>query len=419
MKNVLVFPCGSEIGLEIYRSLSFSTHFKLLGASSVSDHGQYVYDSYIPDLPFIDDDNFIEAITEVVNKYKIDFIFPAHDSAVLKLSQNQHLVPATIVTSPPETCKIARSKKLTYRHLADTVRVPKIFNQTDHLTYPVFLKPDVGQGSKGAMKVSSKKMVEAAIERDPTLLILEYLPGEEYTVDCFTDREGKLLIAQARTRSRTVNGISVRSKTVDDDLFIEMANSINNKIKFRGVWFFQVKRDTFGRLALMEIAPRVAGTMSVTRMRGANLPLMSLFDQMDIDVAVATNHFIVEVDRALKSKFMIKLNFKTVYVDFDDTLIHNDQINELLIALLYKLRNQGKKLILVTKHKHNITQSIEDHLIHSRLFEEIISLPKTEKKKLHVGKDSIFIDDSFAERQAILDHVGIPVFDVSEAVELL
>ena len=32
MKNVLVFPCGSEIGLEINRALSQSKHFKIFGA---------------------------------------------------------------------------------------------------------------------------------------------------------------------------------------------------------------------------------------------------------------------------------------------------------------------------------------------------------------------------------------------------
>jgi hypothetical protein len=36
-KNVLVFPCGSEIGLEIHKSLSYSTHFTLVGGSSVDD----------------------------------------------------------------------------------------------------------------------------------------------------------------------------------------------------------------------------------------------------------------------------------------------------------------------------------------------------------------------------------------------
>jgi hypothetical protein len=40
--NVLVFPCGSEIGLELHRSLKDIRFVNLFGASSVSDHGEFV-----------------------------------------------------------------------------------------------------------------------------------------------------------------------------------------------------------------------------------------------------------------------------------------------------------------------------------------------------------------------------------------
>jgi len=58
-KNVLVFPCGSEIGLEIYRSLSKSIHFNIIGASSIDDHGKFIFQNYIGDAPFVEDANFI------------------------------------------------------------------------------------------------------------------------------------------------------------------------------------------------------------------------------------------------------------------------------------------------------------------------------------------------------------------------
>ena len=44
--NVLVFPCGSEIGLEIHAALRHAKDICLHGASSVSDHGEFVYARY-------------------------------------------------------------------------------------------------------------------------------------------------------------------------------------------------------------------------------------------------------------------------------------------------------------------------------------------------------------------------------------
>ena len=152
MKKVLVFPCGSEIGLEINRSLADSTHFELYGASSVDDHGLYVYRNYVGGLPNISDDDCIDRINDVIDRYGIDFLFPAHDSAVLSFARNAEKLHAVVVTSPLETCEICRSKLKTYARLSGVVPVPAVYEKGADLTFPLFAKPDVGQGSRGARR---------------------------------------------------------------------------------------------------------------------------------------------------------------------------------------------------------------------------------------------------------------------------
>lgn len=44
-------------------------------------------------------------------------------------------------------------------------------------------------------------------------VICEYLRGEEYTVDCLTDRNGRLLFISPRSRERILAGISVAGIT--------------------------------------------------------------------------------------------------------------------------------------------------------------------------------------------------------------
>ena len=56
--------------------------------------------------------------------------------------------------------------------------------------------------------------LDAAITHLNAPIVCEYLPGEEYTVDCFSDREHGLLFAGARVRRRTRNGISVNTAPV-------------------------------------------------------------------------------------------------------------------------------------------------------------------------------------------------------------
>ena len=52
-KRILVFPCGSEIGLEVNRALSNDIHFEMYGASSLPDHGKFVFKNYIEGVPFV------------------------------------------------------------------------------------------------------------------------------------------------------------------------------------------------------------------------------------------------------------------------------------------------------------------------------------------------------------------------------
>lgn len=128
------------------------------------------------------------------------------------------------------------------------------------------------------------------------MLMLEYLPGKEYTVDCFTDRHGNLRVCSARDRGRIANGISVNTKLIHKQEFSEIAHIINDVLKLRGAWFYQVKENAVGELVLLEVAPRIAGTSAITSVNGANLIELALYDRMGIDIDVYYNNLDMEVD---------------------------------------------------------------------------------------------------------------------------
>lgn len=419
MKNVLVFPCGSEIGLEVKQALAYSTHFTLFGGNSVDDHGKFVYRNYISGLPFTDAPNFIREINNTIKQYNIDYIIPAHDSVVLKMAENQSIIKAIVVTSCAETSIICRSKRKTYEIFNKLIPTPKVYDLEDTMDFPLFLKPDVGQGTKGTYKVDTKEEVHFYLKKDPSLLALEFLPGKEYTIDCFTDRKGKLLFAEGRERIRIQNGISVNSKPIANPVFQKLAEIINQKLSFQGVWFYQVKERANCELVLMEIAPRVAGTMALYRALGVNFIQLSLFDRMGIEVSILKNNIEIEIDRALFSRFSIKENYTNVYIDLDDTIIIDNKVNTNVIKFLYQARNTGKKIILISRHKNDLKKTMSKFAISLLLFDEIILLEQGKNKVDYIKiKDSIFIDDSFAERKGVLETLNIPVFGL-DAVESL
>lgn len=419
-KKILVFPCGSEIALEIYRSVNKSTQFELIGASSINDHGKFVYENYIPNVPFVTEDNFLIEIREIVSKYHIDAIYPAMDSVIAILKTNEDFLGCKIISSEIETTQICLSKMKTYSALKNHVLIPKLYNSIDSVkSYPVFTKPDIGYGSRGTKKCCNVEDLKAQLNSVNDLIICEYLPGEEYTVDCFTDANGALLYAAPRRRSRIMNGISVNTQPVYDNVteFTAIASTINSHIRFRGAWFFQVKRNSENKLTLLEISCRFGGSSSLFRAKGVNFALMSLYDAFDIPVSILENEYDVEMDRALDNQYKIDLSFDEVFVDFDDCLyIDKKSINTELIEFLFRCLNKGIKLTLLSKHNDEQLGNLKELLRKLRInqiFDRIIHIGfEDEKYKYIDNSHSIYIDDSFSERKRIKDHCGINVFSV-------
>ena len=425
MKRVLVFPAGSEIGLEINRALRYAKNIELFGLTSKDDHSRCVYKNLISNSPYYYQSNFIMFLNNIIRIHNIDYIFPANDDVQLFLSINALSINAKLVSSDTNTVKICRSKKLTYNHFKGYDFVPDFFdvfpiNNLEDLPFPLFIKPNIGQGSKGVKLISSYQDILPYLQNSEDFVLSEYLPGEEYTIDCFNDINGNLRYIVMRNRIRISNGISVNSKILKlDDEVQRIANSIINKIKLVGAWFFQLKKDKNGKLKLLEIAPRVSGTMGLSRMKGINFPLLSCYNLSGIETRLIFNEYELEVDRALQSIYLTDLRYKSVYIDFDDTIVINDEINTNAMRFLYQCVNKGIELILVTRHKYDIYNSLDKYKISKNLFTRIEQIDDGRKKsEIIKNLDSIFIDDSFNERLDVYENFKIPVFDLSE-IEML
>jgi hypothetical protein len=418
--RILIFPCGTEIGLEIHRSLSQSTHVETFGANSVEpNHGAFVFKNYGPLLPLAYDPLFLPQMFSYVKEHGIDYVYPAHDDVLLTLARHAADLGCDIIGPPCETCELFRSKSATYARFAGLIPVPRLYEPMDERTpLPLFLKPDRGEGSRGTMLVHSTEEWAAALDTDPTLLSMEYLPGAEYTVDCFTDRHGNLRFAGARERVRASCGISTHTKPVHDVLFSETAAAINEMVPLRGAWFFQMKRNQQGRPVLLEAAPRVSGGMGLYRNLGVNLPLLSVYDRLGLDVDVQPNGYNIVMDRALISRFDINIVYDHVFIDLDDTLLREDGVAPLIAAFLFQCRNKKKKLHLLTRHTGDVEQTLTKYAL-CGLFDTVTAVePGASKSAVIPHQDAIFIDDSHAERKEVREATGIPVFS-PDAVECL
>lgn len=411
--RVLVVPGGTEIGLEINKALRECKEIELFSAGQdVPSAAEFCFRNHFA-MPSVRIEGWIEALSAIIDTHKIDFVYPAHDDVVVALAGAEAHLNARVLGSSHQTCEIARSKSATYKLLSNHVPTPRVFQAGSIPSFPVFVKPDRGQGSQRARRIDDIATLNSAIEQEPDLLISEYLTGEEYTVDCFSSQKSGLIFARARSRIRTRAGISMQSRLVNNPIFFDLAKRIASAMDFRGAWFFQVKYDTSGTLRLLEVAPRIAGTMALNRVTGLNFPLMTLYDAAGYDVQALTFDADIEISRSLENHYRVDFTYSAVYIDLDDTLIIRDKLNTNLVKFIYQCINYGRPVHLLTRHNRSLTDTLDKFRIR-QLFDHVHHVTGDVCKSEFIQEaDAIFIDDSFSERSRVARKLRIKTFDAS------
>lgn len=415
MKNVLVFPCGAQPSIDINIALRNNGEYKVFGASSYEDHGAYIYENYIPAVPFIYEEDFIPRFNQLLDSYQIKYIIPVHDSMILFLQEHAKEIHATVVGSCYETALLCRYKSKTYKALSGKAFVPRIYSTEEVVELPVFIKKDDDQGARNAYKIETLEELRSFQGRSD-MIICEYLPGEELTVDCFTDYQGSLRFCNARSRDRVLAGISVHARRVElSQEVLLIAKELNKEISFRGFWFFQLKRDAAGRLKLLEISTRFAGTFSLSRSMDVNLPLMALrdFDHKELDFGY--NDYPLESDRMLINRYKLSYFYNSVYIDGVEAFVCNAGIDSFFMMFLYQCINKGKKIYLLTESKALCMDKLRKLRLSCELFTEIYD------NRDYAGlnyTDSVFLSKNVHRRNELRKRYKTLCFEPS-AVEVL
>ncbi len=413
--NVLVFPGGMENGIEIYNSLRFCKEVTLFSASApIPNQAFYIYNkNHI--CPDVRTSGWEEVLNKIVKENNIDVIFPANSVVIDALSRSRDKICCDILLPDAQVIKITRSKKLTIKKLKDIIPTPVVYDNLESITkLPVFIKPDNGYGSVGAKVVNTIEELSAADFENN--IVEECLPGKEYTVDCFSDKDGRLLFSAGRERERIRMGTSMHAEDVPEKLavfFEECARRILSVIKISGAWFFQMKEDENKDLKLLEIDVRIAGTMCYNRCKGVNFPLLSLYNYYGLPISIILNKEKISLDRCLRNRYIFDFEYDNVYIDLDDTIIIEGKYNTEIIKFLFQCINQNKNIILLSKHIGDIESYLRQKKLYD-IFSSIIWLKEEEKKYEHIKPfKSIYIDDSFSQRKEVAEKCGIPTFDAS------
>lgn len=399
-KNILVFPSASNLAIEIFYSLSKDKNINLIGCSSVNNEISKIFKKNILLKRFIYEPKFFNDFNKIIKNNKIDLIYPLSDDVNLFFCKNKNKIKCDVLNSSSlDTHKLLRSKLKTYKYLNEFINVPEVFEDIKKIKkFPVFIKPQEGSSSKDCYLVKDKEELNFYYNKIKNPIVMEHLPYQEFTVDCFTTYEKKLVFAQPRLRINKSLGASSYTKTIENQILINMAHDINSVLDFNGAWFFQSKIDCFGKPKLLEVSPRIGASSGVNRINDVNLPLLNVYNHYKKEISILSNNLNIIGFRYLNYHFDFNFyNFKNVYVDFDDTIFVKNKINSNIIKFLFDFKNNNMKIILISRHKGNLKNKLKKLCIFE-IFDKIIHLKNNEDKTDFMKKNSFLIDDSFSER---------------------
>lgn len=425
-KRILIAPGTTEIAREYFESLKYDKQFEVLGAGTNVPLGKSMgYEDFFH-TPSIYDENFFQILSDIVSRNKIQLVIPAHDQLQHDLCEMPIDSVRTLV-QPLETQKIIRSKHKTYEVFKEASFVPKIYDSisSEDNYFPIFLKPDVGQGSIGANLIETYDDLQSHIlqfQEGSGLgfyqynVVSEYLPGEELTVDCFSTLENGLVFHSPRLRTQVRNGASIETKHMDSTPEIDyIAEEISKKLQFRGAWFFQVRKTQDDVFKLLEIGGRVAGSSGLRRVQGVNLAQLSIFTHLGQSLKFPVPHLPGEFihRRVISDSFEFDFKFDVLAVDLDDTLIINGSVNHMLVALIHKCISMEKQIWLITRHASDPIKTLSKFKV-GEIFDEVIQVPESSSKgEYFKDRHVLFFDDSFRERDSCFKLPNVLSLDTS------
>jgi carbamoyl-phosphate synthase large subunit len=280
--------------------------FKIVSTDIIEDPvGKYLSDEFYM-VPPPENDTYIDIMKRIIERTNAKVILPQTTREIIVLSRRKEdfkAIGVNIVVSDYENLLTANDKfSLLEKAKEIGIPYPKYYLVTsqnsfmeavEKLGYPqekVVVKPRVSNGMRGLRIITPEKwnvkrflsekpegveidlnsFIEIFYVNDwPELIVTEYLPGNEYTVDVFKDGTNVIVIPRLRKSIRS--GITFEAQVEFREDLINFSKKLSEALDLNYCFGFQFKLSKEGIPKILECNPRVQGSMVVSTFAGFNM----------------------------------------------------------------------------------------------------------------------------------------------------
>jgi len=251
LRRILVTGVGGAAGICVIKALKPRYFIIGVDCNPLSTGFTYGFSDEHFIVPHALSPDYIEELIKLRDFRQIDLIFPTVDEELYVLSFAG--LSKTVCSSFPviERCL---DKYLCCQFLESKgIPVPRF----DYTPFKgSFEKPRFGRGGK--------KYCNEVFHQ-------EFLKGDEYSVDCLSDLDGKCLIAVPRKCFERKGGVMWKGKIEDNAEITDLAKRTVETLGIIGPSCIQILDGK-----IIDVNPRVGGTTSLTVYAGVNIPFLTV-----------------------------------------------------------------------------------------------------------------------------------------------
>lgn len=291
---------------------------RIIGVDMSKDAGGKSMADIFYNVPPASDNNFISVIKEICLKESVDIILPIVTRELMKFScakPDFYELGIKIAVMDEKTLRIANDKgKLLSSLMKSNIPTPNFLIAKTveeikaaffKLGYPekaVCIKPTLGNGSRGvrvidptiskfdlffnskpnSMYISYEELISTLSEKEniPEILIMQYLPGDEYSVDILA-RNGEIRQIVGRHNFIVSSSIPLGCTLEYREDAINQSIEICRYLTLDGNIGIDFKYNEQGEPRIMEINPRLTATIVAPAAAGINFPYLGIKQLLD------------------------------------------------------------------------------------------------------------------------------------------
>lgn len=274
MKKLLISGVGGSLFPYLFKKLN--DKYELFFLDSDEMVLKLYPDEKIFIVPLVKDQNFEDEVIRIINDNKIDFYIPLIDEEIIKAINIGERVGIKIL-APSEEFVTLTLDKYKLMHALSMYKISIIETVTannfkNEIKYPIFLKPNVGRGSRGIKKINTNEEFEAYFiledYQKEEVLVQPFIDGEEYTVSVTVNNLNKT-IAIVPKLVFVKEGITKHARSIKHKGIESVCKKIVELFKPCGSFNVQLKI-MCDIIYIFEINPRYSTTLVLSIESGIN-----------------------------------------------------------------------------------------------------------------------------------------------------